>query len=87
MELKWIITNDFGDSPEERTCSLDVQLEGWNYSAYIKRDGCVDLVKKDSCVGPNGTEDEDIHICDIPQFIEILQSLENFRMNNIDGAE
>ncbi len=83
-ELKWIIIDKFG---EEKPVCLTVRLDGFNYEAYIKWDGCVDFTKKDACMGSDGMEDEDIHICDIPAFITILQSLEDFRMNNIESAE
>jgi len=72
-ELNWIITNDFDDGE----IALEVRLEDWDYTAYIKWDGCCEI-KNDSI---------NVHICDVPQFIEVLQSLEEFRMNNIEGAE
>ncbi len=82
-EWNWIITRG---NKKDYLASLDVQLEGYPYSAYIKADGCCEIKRihnKDT-----KTEMEDfIHICDIPQFIKILQSLEDFRMNNINGAE
>jgi len=83
-ELKWIITDDFGGKD---TVALKVKLEGWDYTAYIKWDGCCEITKVNACVGKNGLEDETTHICDVPQFIEVLESLEAFRMANIEGAE
>ena len=83
-KLKWVITNDFGGKDN---VALEVKLEGWDYTAYIKWDGCCEITKVNACKGKDGLEDETTHICNIPQFIEILQSLEKFRMDNIDGAE
>ena len=54
-------------------------IEDWDYTAYIKWDGYCEIKG-------NGKQ-IDIHICDVPQFIEVLQSLEEFRMKNIKGAE
>ncbi len=75
-KLNWIITDDFGGKDN---VALSVKLEGWDYEAFIKWDGCCDIR------GNNGLIDS--HICDIPQFIEVLQSLEEFRMKNIKNAE
>ena len=82
--LNWIITNDFGGNGN--VC-LDVKLEGTNYEAFIKWDGCCEITDKDALVSGGELFDSTFHICDVPRFIEILQSLEDFRMNNIDGAE
>ena len=81
QELKWVITNDFS---KKEPCCLSVKLDGFEYDAFIKWDGCCEVRRYN-----NGHQDEydQIHICDIPQFITILQSLEDFRMNNIVGAE
>ena len=81
-ELKWVITNDFGGKDN---VALEVELEGWEFRAYIKRDGCCEITKADHYA--RGKIDFRIHVCDVPQFIKILQSLEDFRVNNIDGAE
>lgn len=83
-ELKWIITDDFGG---EGNVALKVKLEGWDYIAYIKWDGCCEITKVNACMDKNGLVDETTHICNVPQFIEVLQSLEDFRMKNIEGAE
>ncbi len=83
LELKWGITDDFGgDDPR----ALIVQLEDMPYSAYIKWDGCCEITKTFN-EGYESEEKVRLHICDIPQFITILESLEDFRLNNIDGAE
>jgi len=84
-ELKWVITDDFGKG--KKGSALCVKLEGWDYTAYIKWDGCCEITKVNACRDKDGLEDETTHICDVPQFIEVLQSLEDFRMNNIEGAE
>lgn len=83
-ELKWVITDDFGGKDN---VALKVKLEGWDYTAYIKWDGCCEITKTNACKGEDGLEDETTHICNVPQFIKILQSLEDFRMNNIEDAE
>ena len=82
-QLKWIVTNDFGE--KESHC-LEVKLEGFDYDAYIKWDGCCEI-RRHYNVGSKNQDTDQIHICDIPQFITILQSLEDFRMNNIESAE
>ena len=83
LNLEWIITDDFGgDDPR----ALKVKLKGLPYKAYIKWDGCCEVTKtfnEDTEI----EEDVMLHICDIGQFITILQSLEDFRMTNIEGAE
>lgn len=84
QQLNWLITNDFGG---KSPVALEVKLEDWDYTAYIKWDGCCEITKVNACMGKNGLEDDSIHICDVPQFIEVLQSLEEFRMENIEGAE
>lgn len=83
-ELKWIVTDDFGGKDN---VALIVKLAGCDYEAYIKWDGCCEITQVDFCKGQDGLEDQHFHICDVPQFIKVLQSLEDFRMNNIKGAE
>lgn len=84
-EFNWIITDDFGD---KSGVALIVQLKGWDYSAYIKWDGCCEITRKNDCIDEQGKSiDNTFHICDVPQFIKVLKSLEEFRMKNIDGAE
>ena len=83
-KLRWTIVDDFGGKDN---VALKVKLDGWDYKAYIKWDGCCEITKINACKGKNGLEDDSIHICDVPQFIEVLQSLEAFRMKNIKGAE
>ena len=83
-ELKWIITNDFGGGD---SVAIEVKLEDMPYTAYIKWDGCCEITQVDACKGPDGLENDSFHICDIPRFIRVLQSLEDFRMDNINGAE
>ena len=83
MELKWKITDDFG---KENPHGLQVELEDLPYKAYIKWDGCCEVTKTFN-EGTEIEEDVRLHICDISQFVTILESLEDFRINNIDGAE
>ncbi len=87
QELKWIITNDFGD--KEPHC-LSVRAEDGFYEAFIKNNGCCEITEFERYnpeTDENETEEFTIHICDIPRFITMLQSLEDFRMNNIESAE
>lgn len=51
--------------------------EGW-YEAYIKCGGCCEVVRYYN--QPEGEDYNQIHICDIPAFIEILQSIEKYRV-------
>ncbi len=76
QKLEWVITDDFGGKDN---VALMVALKGWDYTAYIKWDGCCEIKG-------NGKQ-IDMHICDVPQFIDVLQSLEDFRMSNIYCAE
>jgi len=79
---EWVITNDFGD--KEPQC-LSVKAKDGFYEAFIKWNGCCDITEYET--DQNKTEEFNIHICDIPRFIKMLQSLEDFRMNNITGAK
>ena len=81
--LDWKITNDFGGGD---TSALEVELPDSGYSAFIKWDGCCEI-KRIHNKDHNSDSIDRIHICDVPQFIKILQSLEDFRLNNIEGAE
>ena len=74
--LNWKITDDFGGKDN---VALSVDLEDYPYEAYIKWDGC--------CEVTNTETEERMHICDIDAFVKVLQSLEDFRLRNIDGAE
>ncbi len=80
-KIRWKITNNF--DKKEPTC-LSVKLEDNYYKAFIKRDGCCEIYRHHN----NCENDYDqIHICSIPHFIKVLESLEEFRMDNIKGAE
>ena len=81
--MEWEVTNDFGGVDN---VALEVKLKDWGYCAYIKWDGCCEIYKTINKGCPS-EEIEQIHICDIPQYIKMLQSLEDFRMNNIDIAQ
>ncbi len=82
--LNWIITNDFGKG--KNALCLNVKLDEMYYDAFIKSDGCCE-VRHYLNIGHKTQDYDQIHICDIPQFITILQSLEDFRINNTKGAE
>lgn len=63
---------------EEHSHAVSIKdVEGW-YEAYIKWDGCCEVVQHYNTPGGDGDSDQ-IHICDIPKFIEILQSIEKYR--------
>ncbi|MGR3292482.1 MAG: hypothetical protein ACUZ9M_00535 [Candidatus Scalindua sp.] len=79
--LNWKITDNFG---KKEACCLKVKLENSCYAAFIKWDGCCEIYRYHN----NCKNDYDqIHICNISEFIEVLKSLEEFRMNNIENSE
>ena len=86
MNIEWDIENDFGDKGET---ALVVKSKELPYRAYIKWDGCCELYKHnyDNNGKLSRNDYNQIHVCSIPRFIEILQSLEDFRINNIGWAE
>ena len=79
--LKWFITDDFGE--KEDRFALKVKLEGFEcLSAYIKRDGCCEIYREWN-EGLKTQHTEQMHICDVSRFVTMLQSLEEFRVNNV----
>ncbi len=85
---EWVIT-------DKREYAMDIDYVDKNgdvwYDAYIKWDGCCNVRhfwNAPKNLQSDKEEDyEQMHICDIPQFIKILQSIEDFRMANLETAE
>ena len=64
----------FEGDPHVRVVQIDEQ-----YEVYMKWDGCIEIKE----IGDKGS----YHVCDVPRFIEQLQTLETYRMENIENAE
>lgn len=80
---EWVLLNDSMNKDKESVC-LTVRHKELPIKAYIKWDGCCQIYKYD--MDDFSDEPDTIHICDVPAFIEVLKSLEKFRLNNIEGV-
>ena len=83
--MKLVITEKRGYS-----MNIDMQDKDGNvwYEAYVRSDGCCDVFRYYNHPKKDNEDDYDqIHMCGIPEFIKILQSIEDFRMANLETAE
>lgn len=84
MNEDWEIENTDRDISGDDVC-LNVKHKEGFCKAYIKWDGCCEITQYED--EEMTKEDFSIHLCDVPRFIAILQSLEQFRMEKIKDAE
>jgi len=68
----------------ENIC-LDVSVND-DYFIGLKWDGCINLWKTEAD-GITPDPCQYMHICDVTKFIDMLSQVEQFRLDNIDGAE
>ncbi len=75
MAIKWKVTDD-------SLCTISVEdEEGW-YTAFIKKDGCLNFRRYFNVPLPLRVRarsydegDDSLHICELDDMIEILQSI------------
>jgi len=69
---------------DDRVHGLNVIVDN-AWEIELKWDGCINLWGLDDNleVDPH----QYMHICDVTKFIDMLSQVEQFRLDNIDGAE
>ncbi len=75
--LGWTIQTPTRPGDEE--CTLTLKSDDGRWEAYIKWDGCCEIIRH-SVTPIEYDEPEQIHICDMDEYIEMLQAIEKFRV-------
>ena len=76
MHVAWRVDGEM--KPDEDGIVWTADVESGRYSAFIKRDGCIDLYEGDS---------GHIHICDLDDLIARLHSLKSWAVKQWPDGE
>lgn len=65
------------NSPSDEKYGLTLISDDGFYEAYIKWDGCCEIIHYSNV--PGGDDFDQIHICEMDEFAKMLQTIEKFR--------